>query len=355
MARLGDAFTDARGAAPTRPALLVEGLGLAADAARQAGASEVAVGALHECIAHLASLQGEFPGGRSDLLAILSGWLPETRDKEDRQARQAAFRAMSTITGTRYDALYNAYVYAPSSTDPDLCDTAWIVARLGLRRLRYGPSIRLTSMRADETGVDVPRRLTLSGEPLESSPRRLLIPEFCSDPLPRLEVQESTGRFDLVLGAKSPPLDRAADLALGSLSRGLVPRHRTEDRAWDYTMHTATRPAAVQVIDLLVHRDFFGGRPPIATFQLGGGNPDLRGPQFEQADQIDLPLEQRALGLGLSRLGSSEIPRCQELLTHSFERIGWNPDAFRAYRVRVTYPAPMVTILLWLELPVRPG
>ncbi|MEM9378799.1 MAG: hypothetical protein AAGB93_02540 [Planctomycetota bacterium] len=386
-ARLTDAFTEALGAAPARAALLVDrlgldktlasklvrglraeeplrallelpapqGLGLAADAAARAGASAPAVLAMREEIERLAHLQDEFPGGRSDLLAILSGWLPETRDKEDRQARQAAFRAMSTITGTRYDALYNAYVYAPSATDPDVCDTAWIVARLGLRRLRHGPSIRLTSMRADETGTDVPRRLTLAGQPLDRSPRRLLVPAFCSDPLPGLEVQEATGRFDLVLGPTSPPLDRAADLALGSLSRGLVPRFRTEDRAWDYTMHTATRPARVLIVDLLVHRDLYDGRPPIATAQLGGGTPDLRGPRSEQADQIDLPLEQRTLGNGLSRLGSSEVPRCQELLTHAFGELGWDPELFRVYRVRVPYPAPTVTILLWLELPEGPG
>lgn len=332
-----------------------KGLGIAADAAATKGAASKALAAARARIDELADLQASFPGGRAGLLAVLSGWLPETREKEDRQARQASFRAMSTITGTRIDAIHNAYLYAPSPDDPERCDTAWVVARYGLRRLRLGSSIRVTSLVADGGGLDRAVRLTLDGAPLGNAPDRLLLPEFCSDPLPDLRVEERLDRFDLVLGKNSPPLDGSTDLALGSMSRGLVPRYRSEGRSWEYTMQTAVRPAVVMVADLLVHRELFGGRPPIVTSHLGLADPDLRGPHHEQADVVDQPIDMKDLGTGLSRLGSSDLPRARELLGHAFSSLGWDPEEFRAYRVRVPYPAPSVTLALWLELPERPA
>ncbi|MEM1448070.1 MAG: hypothetical protein AAGI22_03110 [Planctomycetota bacterium] len=384
--RLGRVLESALGAPPAKPAELVDrlgldktlasktlrglrsdqpllallelpapkGLGIATDAAEREGAAAPTVAAMRESIARLASLQHDFAGGRAGLLAVLSGWLPETRDKEDRHARQAAFRALSTITGTRIDALYNVYAYAPSPDDPETCDTALVVARLGIRRLRHGSSIRVASLIPDTSGHDVPVRTSLSGEPLGDSPRNLLLPAFCSDPLPDLDVLEMAGRVELILGAKSPPLDGSADLAFGSKARGLVPRYRTDDRAWDYTLTVGGRPAVVLVADILVHRDLFDGRPPIVTPQLGLSDPDMRGPQFEQADRVDQPMDVRALGTGLSRLGSNDVPRCQELLAHMFAELRWDPEQFRVYRIRVPYPVPGIALLIWFELPTRP-
>ncbi|MFT3686907.1 MAG: hypothetical protein QM783_18630 [Phycisphaerales bacterium] len=58
-------------------------------------------------------------------------------------------------------------------------------------------------------------------------------------------------------------------------------------------------------------------------------------------------------GLGSARL--PHMPRYVELLQYSFEKLGWNPAEFRAYRLDVQYPVFSAVYMLGFEVPSPPA
>ncbi len=70
---------------------------------------------------------------------------------------------------------------------------------------------------------------------------------------------------------------------------------------------------------------------------------------------LDLATPVGNLGPGMSNIAIRGIRRYPELVHGVFERAGWDPTKSRDYRVRVTYPVPMVLMTWWLSLPERPS
>ena len=50
----------------------------------------------------------------------------------------------------------------------------------------------------------------------------------------------------------------------------------------------------------------------------------------------------------------NELPRYADLLQYAFERVGWRPEEFYVFRLRMQYPALATTLVLKHELPDHP-
>ena len=60
------------------------------------------------------------------------------------------------------------------------------------------------------------------------------------------------------------------------------------------------------------------------------------------------------LGIGLGNARLREVSSHAPLLEHAFERTGWDPDRFRGYRVKITYPVPFIFMSWWFNQPEAP-
>ena len=55
------------------------------------------------------------------------------------------------------------------------------------------------------------------------------------------------------------------------------------------------------------------------------------------------------------RVYTPYVPRYAEMLEYVFKRLGWNPDRFHTYRVRIRYPMIPTSVGLLHALPEMPG
>jgi len=61
------------------------------------------------------------------------------------------------------------------------------------------------------------------------------------------------------------------------------------------------------------------------------------------------------LGVGLGNTALREVPAHPRALRFVFERTGWDPDRFRGYRVKITYPVPFIYMSWWFHREASAG
>jgi len=85
-----------------------------------------------------------------------------------------------------------------------------------------------------------------------------------------------------------------------------------------------------------------------------GSRPRLGGlPERLNALDISTPVEQ--LGIGLGNTMARGAPDHARLISHAFERSGWDASRFRGYRTRLLYPVPMISMMWWVPLSDAPS
>lgn len=274
-------------------------------------------------------------GDRSGLEAVLSAWAPDARRDFELRRKQAAFRAVSQLKGMQTDVFAEAAIFWPSADGKNI-DVVWMKSVTGLTALRPGVTIKLTSKR----GIEAPagrHPMTLTGEPVESV-KNTVIPQFCSEPTPELiarVVGEST-HYLLERARLGEPME----LLLCEVNRAELPRYvplKLGRRAW--ASNDISLPAQRCQFDLLIHPDLYPGEHPdlrvydTAILGLADRNDSAR-----DIDQFDLLETVDNLGVGVTRFGSSDVPRYREVLDYICQQLNYDGSILRGYRVASSYP-----------------
>src|SRR6185295_16708971 len=84
-----------------------------------------------------AQLIGAEAGDRSALDAIISGWLPDAREKVELIAKQSIFRGVSQLLGTASEVEHFTIIQVPSAI-PGRADQVCLSVTRGMRRVRPG-------------------------------------------------------------------------------------------------------------------------------------------------------------------------------------------------------------------------
>ncbi len=335
------------------------GLRIFVEAARRHGASDDQCHKAESFIREFEDLIDEFPGGRSALDAALSSWLPEVREQEEKRAKQAVFKAMSSILGYQADAMYLGKIIRPNDDDPDFCDVATIHTRFEIRRLRAGASITLLGYKhesQDEAAVGPQPIPGPNGEAVDTSdPHSYLLEDYCGDALPELQVHESNNRMVVALEGGEPGVNVPLDVAAAYVSRKEFVRYRNPDSVNEWLTILPKIPCRLLVMDVLIHKDVYPNYTPNASTRLEGLSSDWlkmrKGPN--RLDELDLSVETSRLEIGTSRLSTADIPGVVSMNNAVCSRLGWDTEDFRAFRLRVLYPVPSVSITTWFDLPER--
>lgn len=321
-------------------------------AATRRGVSKQVTGAVQEAFGQFEQLSLSEAEDREELTGMLAALVPEVREKREVEVKRAAFKAMSQIKGVSLEAQVGAFILHPSK-DGSAVDRATFSAYVGLRRLRAAAYIGFGTLSASSPNSTA---LTLDGHRPDGL-NSILLPQYCSEPTPRFAVQPFNGwTFYSVTGAHVG-LRSAIDLVMAELRPGAMRRYRQADgRIQSGVMNLPDLPMKRQTTDVFVHRDIYPNSPPgIAVYDtvprgLASGLDD----PAREPDRIPFAEQIRPISGGLRHAAVGHLPRYVDMLEHVCGKLGWDPAAFRGYRLDVAYPVYGAQYMIGFALPDAP-
>lgn len=299
------------------------------------------------------NMLSEFPDGRAGLDATLAAHVPKAREALYRDARRKTAQGMAQIFGVRASARYSAAIAVPSKEDGVSADVVLLTGYIGFRRLRSGPKPIVFAGRHYNAvpGAEPPRLLTLDGSG-DSDPRLRYLEDFSTLPASKLDLEMSGEELRLMLAPGEPGVNEPVTMFFGQrIARGLR-RNKVDDRVFEVINNLLKSPSDVAVFDTLIHKDLYlKADPPRLTIERFGFNPVRQSSRFDDsAYRVDDSLAAVALGEGLSRSPSREVPRLREVLESVFAKSGEYPADYRLYRATQVYPLPGFSVVTWLPL-----
>jgi hypothetical protein len=280
------------------------------------------------------------------------------RERTEKSAKQAVFKSMSCLLGYHAETTVSTVIIQPSATSGERCDAISIMAKEGLRRIRASMPITVCGrsfMQQDVADAHAPYVETVDGQRQPHMSEPCLLEEFCSRPIPPLNVMEQGKLFLYTLDESDPPVNVPVTIASAMVMRNSYARHRTEDNHYEWEEVVPRIPTKLLVMDILLREDVYPGLAPEPRSRLYGlaKRPVKPDEAAFKLDQLDLSLPLEFLGTGRFDLRLEEFPRYAEMVESLFARTGWERRRFRAFRCRVQYPVPLVAITHWMRLGER--
>lgn len=290
---------------------------------------------------------------REELDAMIRSFLPQEREKRELANRQAAFKVMSQFKGAAMDAETCAYILYPSQ-DGQAVDRVLLVAELGLRRLRLGARIGFTT---STTGSNQGATRTLDGAPSEGR-QSVLLPQFCTNPLPRLEVSKTENTTFYWVAGDDVGLRTSVDLVSAERRLAGLRRYRAPNgtRTTGIFLSPSTPTKRIS-LDLFLHKDVYqNAAPALSVYDIipQGALRAFNDPERAH-DRIQTTESIRQLGHGLINTHLSHAPRYVEMLEHVHGKLALNPDDFRGYRLDVQYPICGAQYIVSFDYPEPPA
>ena len=334
-----------------------QGLQLISAAAARHGSTEEALARLARVTADYSLLLAEFSGGRTDLEATLAGWLPELKAQAERDARRSIFRGMTTLQGIRASTIYNSVYLLPSRETPSRVDSLVVTLRQDVRRLQPGAEITIMRFLTDEKGDWRARRRNLHGKAIGSDPKKILIPELCSHPIPDLELDSSEpGVIVLRIAPDGLDVNEFVTLGLGWRTSSDFHKVADEETSFGSLLVGASTPVEAMVLDLFVHQDLELPGPPFASVNRDRAphGSSRRVPPPEDSDQRTSAPQVIDLDAHPSGLASQDVRSCKAIAENVCREAGVRPSDFAKYRTRIEFPLMTEKLSLWWPLPPAP-
>lgn len=82
-----------------------------------------------------------------------------------------------------------------------------------------------------------------------------------------------------------------------------------------------------------------------------GARGNLTDAYDREFDRVDMIETIRLLGKGTDRIHTNDVENYAAMVRTVFEKVGWESEKFRVYRVRIDYPLLNAQILISFELP----
>jgi hypothetical protein len=311
------------------------------------GAPAEQIEAIESRLSDLDSLVRDIAGDRSALETLLSGWVPDMRREFELRRKQSLFRAMSQLKGAEATTQLAAVLLHPSAT-PGFIDIVWVSGFLGLRRLKFGANVRFATRRVISDNA-TRHPTALSGDSA-SDLTQMLLPEFCSRPVPSLHVRTTGNVVHYTLADNGVGPRSAVDLVACEVNRAELPRVLPKDTTRkSFVYAEVSTPAEALLFDVVIHQSLFTKAAPelrlYDTSFEGVANPN--DPQRD-ADRLDLADSLESLGVGLAKSRSTAVPIMHPLLSRVCQSLSWKGDEMRIYRTLTDYPVygSQVTVIL---------
>ncbi len=188
-------------------------------------------------------------------------------------------------------------------------------------------------------------------EPLEKSDHEVpLLTDFCSQPLPATQrVIEGTTVRDELLPA-TVGLTGAATILIGEIVHRVGPTSGFEEGEVAHFGAGIRTPCEVYIADHIVHKSIF----PDAKRELCLYSELISQTARGDSDQLEVAEKLTHLGMGLHRIRTVDVPEYHSILHRAFRRIGFDPNDFHVYRIRLRYPPIPTSAMVKFDLPSGP-
>ncbi|MGK0219340.1 MAG: hypothetical protein ACI9HE_002842 [Planctomycetota bacterium] len=285
----------------------------------------------------------------------------QQRAKFEASKRETIFSAMCELDGVSSGLELCTLLLQPG-TAPDLVDVVNVKALIGIDRRRPEAAVTLGTaripakqVREAEEAAERPRIPTnLAGEPALEGMNSVRLNEFCVAPPAPLQAVRYGTQIQYSLGPTGSGPDSRVDLVIAEVNRNEIPTLRPNLTRLQYFYTVPEMATKRMVFDLIVHEDLFDGRAPeLLSYDIAS-----RGPARARDPERDLDLrilseDLESLGSNLEALALAEFPRYRELIECVYERLDWQQERFRIYRISLSHPlaGTQVTMVYSAPLP----
>ena len=321
------------------------------DAAREHGIAPERVEQVQAAYEKFEQLVEIYAGDRTSFHSMARGRADdEDTAQGDIRHRKARFQADRHYAGAEVETILASFLLYPGS-ETGLFDYVPLRCRLGQRRLR--PDADVVVDRFFITDFES-RAKGYHYEPLdpEAAERTgaLLLPRFCSEPLPKLRMTTEPNGFTYArLDGDAVGRQSRADLVFGQVHRNAPILDVVDGKRRWHTNFQITVPATVVIVDKLIHRSMPKWNCKLAVHWQGPR--ELFDPT-RMNELRPLPFAERIGRIEGGAAGAylREGPNYLTLLGDVTTQLGWRLDDFEVYRLRIEYPLLYTALLLTFEL-----
>ena len=279
-------------------------------------------------------------GDRSAFDAMVAGVSPGgSSESIDLLHRRMAYRSLSHLWGMQVETFSRLVLVRPSASGKGT-DECMLNNKLRVRRLRPGVSSRVHGF----LERPLPRRAEAQQvlEPVDKEAAKTygvpLLPEFCSQPVPTFKtVRTEDGWNYSELAGEELGRRSAVNLTFSGIYRELPFKTNGDGRPMVSVGTLMTIPTEMLIFDLAVHRPTYGQVTPEAVVYgaLRGSEPPEGSNQAQQ-----LPIRERVLSLGggADAVQTPEVAQYPEMFRYVCGILGWDPEEFDVYRLRLAFP-----------------
>ncbi len=277
-------------------------------------------------------------GDRETLEALAAGLEYQDVTQRQESARKMAFKGNSAIWGVKARLNFKASIQTPSRQAEDRLRTARVSGLVKVRRLRPVAWPLLSMHYYQDDGSLVPFSTHPLEKDIELGHDLPLVPQFCSDPLPRIElVKTSNGhRYDLPAG----DIGNAGALTcvFGDIIEPELRRYQTETDQYMASMLDLVTPSEAVILDMFLHNDLeFATLPEALLLDRLSVEPGFN-PGLDDQHKIPLSAGPMLLGNGVTGASTPLFPQYTELVKYAMEKLDSDPSDFRCYRLQLSFP-----------------
>jgi len=329
------------------------GLRILAERAK-ALASPTATSRLQSATEKFRRLIDDTPGGRAALDARIAERSDPLGARREKSSKQAAFKSMSFLLGYYTDLVSSTLLLVPSD-DGKVVDGIEIVRRLGVRRMRPDATIPLFSFEPWPGNEVGPGRFEpIVHDPAGPSPSNLLLPGYCTQPMPPVELVREEPSTTVVLPGRERD-ERAMDFAWAFRLRNGGPLEPSSPVEVLHA-HFHRMPARRVVREVHIAESIYPGAVPFISWALPGSR-QYEHPPGEGTDryyaQVDLEAEFEPLVGTRRTFAVPGMPDQDRLVRDVLDQAGHATTKFRGWRCTLKYPVPLLDMFIWLKHPAR--
>lgn len=262
-------------------------------------------------------------------------------------SRRSLFRAAAEVTGRWSDVWISLTAIRPLPDNPLMTEVIKARGNIGHVAHPAAMPLEIGEHVAEHLQSDIGKR---TFEPLtgvtvsnQDATQRYLLPDFCSQPLPKVTSRAVGTKIIHVIESASFDANSASgsvqpiDIVMGD-KRARPDKHpATQHPALGEVWSMITFPARRLVFDVYLHKQIARRCIPSLEAHLWNANVGQQGlwrwsTRFPRGPKLEL------LGHGVANSGTAAYPRHTELTQHLFEQSGWDPEDFVGYRCDVPYP-----------------
>ncbi len=237
--------------------------------------------------------------------------------------------------------------------DPDWHDELIVHGYHKLRRLRPELPLVLGSREILESGDENEQAgvlRSLHGRTICPEGSTTALQDFCTDPMPPIDLRPDGNRLLYVLGEEPRELPHDVDLFFGSRHRRSDPAHATDEQRRARFALVPQNPSCHAVLDVFLHRDVWpSAEPELVIAKIGNpANETLLAHSLDRADFVE---SLQRLGTEPNAVNHPAYPDHAKLVGWVNEQMGWNRQDFRLFRCVVKYPVVGLWYTVQIQLP----